>query len=513
MMSGECTWRVHPGNIPTLYQTCLSAVQNHDRIMDAILLQGEMIGLPPEIIGDILGESDSGGIEGNERCDGEGDADKGMEFHSGYLKSTASDPPRATGEPSRSCPCRDGRCSEGFFPTSAVFLDKRTAVLLDGASGCLKRCVVTFKGSDQDDESDLDEIKWPQNLIHQTSSSSESFQFSQIETIPEAFHRRYGGQGNGSDQFVLRNDGAALGVVSGTLCVYPLELQYGRRQIELIFRGTKKYDSILLARGGGGQMVFNGTSPTYLYAIGVRARPAATDAPFDLLRISFAPGQDSVGPGRAYPVGEIIGIDKSSCGKGNGIASSIPTGPPKRSGKDESNLPAGLRPESLLVLSHSGDMMVLGYLKGPNRDTCLYRGRIWEDHRGAPTVEWTKEDVVAEIGNSADLGISLPIFIHAKYHRVHNINHLVGGKGGSSLPGTSIFASYDNGRTWHRSGSFGRDMTGGRDGSTPVMACSLERVFAFAYEGEGCRMAETERIIRTRKPSIGWPPLRVYEWK
>lgn len=47
MMSGECTWRVHPGNIPTLYQTCLSAVQNHDRIMDAILLQGEMIGFHP----------------------------------------------------------------------------------------------------------------------------------------------------------------------------------------------------------------------------------------------------------------------------------------------------------------------------------------------------------------------------------------------------------------------------------------------------------------------------------
>ena len=105
----------------------MSVIRSDQRLMDAVLLQADELGLPQQIVDEILEEE-------------EGDT---------YGESSCAAIPTADQNPDLSCPCQDGSCMAGFFPSSAVFINERQVVLLDGKSGCLKRCICTF-GSNGD---------------------------------------------------------------------------------------------------------------------------------------------------------------------------------------------------------------------------------------------------------------------------------------------------------------------------------------------------------------------------
>ena len=462
--------------------------------MDAVLLQGDELGLPQHIVDEILEEE----VAPDESCC--------------CCEPFSSSTPKADQNPDPSCPCRDGACMAGFFPSSAVFINEHQVVLLDGKSGCLKRCVCTFSSNSGEDG----------------VRNYDTFHFSEIEVIPEAFHRRWGGT-LGSDRFVLRKDGAAVGVTSGTLCIYPWKSNVEARTA-LRFRNTipaEKYVSLhlsrLIQRGIGADCRPDGGVLFALANRTGRSLHQKQSRSFDLRRIYLKSGA-------TIDVGEDVTSQYTNA--------SAP-GPSDRSGNRSylarrtatkvagpwENLPADVKVQSFLDLGDD-NVFLLGASDSRSasdggsgtrrRDICLFRGSIGMDERGAPTVSWSNEPVVRPHENKDGAeelaGVSDYLCIHDEVSSGEDDilqNEL----------GNPFYTSANNGASWSQPG-FAPSVNvlcGGKDGMPAVMAISTTgKLFAFGYDPVECRSAERKRLMgltgSKNKQKPQWPSLRVYQW-
>ena len=486
-------WRLHPANIPTLQEACMSVIRSDQRLMDVVLLQADELGLPQHIVDEILEEEQDYG-----------------ESSSGSGSRTI---PTADQNPDPSCPCRDGSCMAGFFPSSAAFINEHQVVLLDGKSGCLKRCICTFGSGEGVDR----------------ATKYDTYHFSDIEIIPEAFHRRWGGD-LGSDRYVLRKNGAAVGVASGTMCIFPL---HSKREIRTTLRfryafPAEKYVSLLLPRlvqeGVGADC--KSDEEGVLFALANRngkwRHQNVPSRPFDLRRIYLKSGATiDVGEDVTRKNADASAPTRDSRAHLVRRTATRVSGPWK-------NLPKDVQVQSFLDLGDD-NIVLLGYsvsVTGSNgggdmqkREISLFRGSIGMDERGAPTVAWSEEPVVLCNDVKADddekrKEISNHVCIYAE-------SSSQGGHDGahekSRIP---FFVSANNGKSWSQPGSAPSAdiLCGGKDGIPAVIAISpgTGKLFAFGYDPIECRSAEHKRLMgltgMKNKQRLQWPSLRVYHW-
>jgi len=499
-------WRLHPANIPSLQDACMSVIRSDQRLMDAVLLQADKLGLPPHIVDEILEEGDTD-VSSEESCRG---------------RVSGNNIPRANQNPDPRCPCRDGSCMAGFFPSSAVFINEHQVVLLDGKSGCLKRCVCTFN-SDNDDGGD----------------EQADFHFSDIEVIPEAFHRRWGGT-VGSDRYVLRKDGAAMGVASGTLCIFP---RSSRAEVRTTLRfrhafPADNYVSLHLPRLieegiGADCSAHNKTNGNIdgsqskedgvLFVLARRTGRARHPRTFDLRRIYL-------NSGATIDVGEDVTKKYSATSTSASWPSNL-AGRARRTTTQVSgpweNLPSDVQVQSFLDLGDDNVILLgssqrdssIGRSDTPGIETSLFRGSIGIDERGAPTVAWSKEtiarsDQMKDVDDRrADSSEYLCIY--------SELSH--GGEGGIGQKGLGapFFVSANNGATWSQPGltSATNILCGGNEVMPAVLTISSRtgKLFAFGYDPLECRAAERKRLLGStgskNTQKLQWPPLRVYQWR
>ena len=417
----------------------------------------------------------------------------------------------------------------GFFPSSAVFINEHQVVLLDCKSGCLKRCICTFGSNNSADEDG--------------ATNYDTYHFSDIEIIPEAFHRRWGGD-LGSDRYVLRKDGAAVGVASGTMCIYPLN---SKREIRtaLSFRQAfpaVNYVSLHLPRTiqeGAGADCKSGEDGV-LFALANRngnlRHQLVSSRLFDLRRIYLKSGA-------TIDVGEDVTSNytdnSASIGDGvpilsrhyrahlDGHRSYLARRTATRVAGPWQNLPKDVQVQSFLDLGDDNIMLLGDSSAGneshegnsaPKRQICLFRGPIGIDERGAPTVAWSKEPVVLRdevINDDKRLPESSNhICIYAESLAQSDLN---GAHAKSSIP---FFTSANNGNTWGQPGlaPSADILCGGKDGIPAVLAISPQKgkLFAFGYDPIECRSAEHKRLMgltgMKNKQRLQWPSLRVYRW-
>ena len=466
--------------------------------MDAVLLQADELGLPQHIVDEILGE-DERDTYGASSCGG----------GSGAI-------PTADQSPDPSCPCRDGSCMVGFFPSSAVFINEHQVVLLDGKSGCLKRCICTF-GSN--------------NSAVDGATNYDTYHFSEIEVIPEAFHRRWGGD-LCSDRYVLRKDGAAVGVASGTMCIYPLN---SKREIRTALRfrrafPAEKYVSLHLPRtiqeGVGADC--KSEEGGVLFALANRngkwRHQKVPSRPFDLRRIYLKSGA-------TIDVGEDVTSKYAAASASNGdsrahLARRTTT---KVAGPWQ-NLPKDIQVQSFLDLGDDKIMLLGDSSAGneshegnnvPRREICSFRGSIGIDERGAPTVAWSKEPVVLRDEVKADEDEHRKESLNYRYMCIYAESLTQGCYNSEQAKsGIPFFTSANNGKTWRQPGfaPSADILCGGKDGIPAVLAISPEKgkLFAFGCDPSECKSAEHKRLMGLtgikNKQRLQWPSLRVYQW-
>eukprot|EP00562_Extubocellulus_spinifer_P013436 CAMPEP_0178555776 /NCGR_PEP_ID=MMETSP0697-20121206/9040_1 /TAXON_ID=265572 /ORGANISM="Extubocellulus spinifer, Strain CCMP396" /LENGTH=468 /DNA_ID=CAMNT_0020188801 /DNA_START=120 /DNA_END=1526 /DNA_ORIENTATION=+ len=468
--------------------------------MDAILLHGHELGLPQHIVNELLGEDQD--EEEDEQCVKvahilELGGEDGALAGSGVTRKRAdSNTPTADQRPASNCPCRESRCSAGFFPTSAVFVNESQAVLLDGGSGCLKRCLLTLYDGTSDGT--LDEISLAQ---------TESFHFSDVETIPEAFHRRWGGT-IGSDQFVLKEDGSAAGVVSGAFCAFPLLQPYKMERKTLRFMGALPKVNCAsmflprIMRWDSEDATRSNDRDRFLFVLVFQARSASRI--FDLYRIRLQNGFSVL-------------VDEDSSREDADSIRALRRTTATRLPRAWENIPKDLMIESFLDLGNDCVMLLGSIRKELNDATCgtteaplgvrdghrdfvLFRGRIGTNKRGAPTVEWSREKMVERRDDAVVAETSEP-------------RKCLCMSGNGSPNNNPFFVSFDAGLTWSYGGQVRHELTGGRQGMPPVLAMSPSgRLYAFGYDSEECRVAENKRLMGKKK-AIDWPILRVYGWR
>ena len=427
-------WLCLKGNIPSLSELCRRIILSHQELRDIVALNDGST-LPNLISHDVLEDRE--------------------DWH------------RFGGPPAA---CRPGEnatgcgCSSFFNPGSAVFLDDGIAVLLEGRC-CLKRTVVDILGGGE-------VILW-----------------RPPELTPRAVVE---GGGARCKQFVLRIDGAIVGISRCTLCVFP-PADDGDKSIQrgLHFCTDITYSELVLPS------VIR--SKDTIFAAGMYSVDGGGVLCCDVLAVDVRTG--------------LVRRAKERMAQ-FGYADDRHVAPPRN-----------FMPTSLLELPNN-NLIVMGSIPCCIPDErgrgipvlCKCHMTRKEDQSSEWNVEWTCVRIFdhpsERIVHPQMSGSSI---VYSDISGACMAVYVKDGTADVERCGLAYTISVDKGMTWTDARSFHQNLTNwGVTKDCPVLAFSpFGTLFSFAYEAFDCRKAEHKSLLqrfRKRGSSVRWPAMNLYQW-
>lgn len=366
----------------------------------------------------------------------------------------------------------------GFFPHSAVFLDNNRVLLLSGSVvGNLELVSV-----------DLEDhvAKW-------------SDVFSVDVGVPaDLFHNQRSRGARFGTRFVLRHDGAVVGIHQGVLCIVPqvCDPLYTR----LAFRDyVKNYRHFVVP-----DFI---RSKLFVYVIASYMREAGK--PYiatDLLMVSMESGKVRVvtdtpvePPRKELPDDGIDSLDPEE----------------QKAWSEFPGLAPNFHPSTLMELP-SGHLILAGSIYDQSDPSsaptpAVYKGVLTRQKFGQRcSITWFCT-MISTKQSDTRLGVGTSIASSTDRKCI-----LAGTISDEDIDGAPFSVSDDHGTTWSKVRSFNQRLFSRKhDSSPPLLAFSpSNKLFAFAYDKEDDKKRDENLSLvnRGRSSEASWPCLNVYKW-